>query len=103
MFKHELDEYLYSVGLAINGYTSKGVGKCAANVRLKKQNCDRVSFALLKGLLTNVKGRDFMDKHQHVNIHLGRPLPTSHLGALEAVKMSATPAQLFQHRVNANL
>ena len=37
-----------------------------------------------------------MDKHQNVNIHLGGPLPTLHLGALDAVKTS-TPVRLFQH------
>ena len=37
-----------------------------------------------------------MDKHQNVNIHLGRPLPTLHLVTLAAVK-TLNPAQLFQH------
>ena len=32
--KLDLDESRCSVGLAINGYTSKGVGKCVANVKL---------------------------------------------------------------------
>ena len=52
---------------------------------------------LLEGLLTNlILDRDFMDKHQNIKIHLGGLLPTFHLGALEAVKMS-TPVRLFQH------
>ena len=95
--KLDLDKSRCSVGLAINGYTSKGVGKCVANVKLNKQNYDQVSFIVLKGLLTDViLGQDFMDKHQNVNIHLGGPLPTLHLGALDAVKTS-TPVRLFQH------
>ena len=95
--KLDLDESRCSVGLAINGYTSKGVGKCVANVKLNKQNYEQVSFIVLKGLLTDViLGQDFMDKHQNVNIHLGGPLPTLRLGALDAVKTS-TPVRLFQH------
>ena len=58
---------------------------------------ERHWFTVLKDLLTDVIiGQDFMDKHQNVNIHLGGPLPTLHLGGLEAVKMS-TPIRLFQH------
>ena len=95
--KLDLDESRCSVGLAINGYTSKGVGKCVANVKLNKQNYEQVSFIVLKGLLTDViLGQDFMGKHQNVNIHLGGPLPTLRLGALDAVKTS-TPVRLFQH------
>ena len=60
-------------------------------------NNEQVSFIVLKGLLTDViLGQDFMDKHQNVNIHLGGPLPTLRLGALDAVKTS-TPVRLFQH------
>ena len=69
MLKLGLDKSRCSVGLAINGYTSKGVGKCVANVKLHNQNYDQVLFIILKGLLTNmILGQDFMDKHQNVNI-----------------------------------
>ena len=37
-----------------------------------------------------------MNKHQNVNIHFGGPLPTLHLGALQAVK-TRTPVHLFEH------
>ena len=37
-----------------------------------------------------------MNKHQNVNIHLGGPLPTFHLGALQAVK-TPTTVRLFEH------
>ena len=58
--KLDLDKSRCSVGLAINGYTSKGVGKCVANVKLNKQNYDQVLFIVLKGLLTDViLGQDF--------------------------------------------
>ena len=59
-----LDKSRCSVGLAIIGYTSKGVGKCIANVKLYNQNYDQVLFIVLKGLLTNmILGQDFMDKY----------------------------------------
>ena len=64
MLKLDLDKSHCSVGLAINGYTSKGVGKCIANVKLYNQNYDQVLFIVLKGLLTNmILGQDFMDKY----------------------------------------
>ena len=47
-------------------------------------------------LIDVILGQVFMFKHQIVNIHLGGPLPTLHLGALDAVKTS-TPVRLFQH------
>ena len=80
MLKLDLDKSRCSVGLAINGYTSKEVSKCVANMKLNNQNYDQVSLKVLKGLLIDViLGQDFMDKHQNVNIHLGGPLPTLHL------------------------
>ena len=80
MLKLDLDKSRCSVGLAINGYTSKGAGKCVANVKLNNQNYDQVSFIVQKGLLTDViLGQDFMDKHQNVNISFGGLLLTLHL------------------------
>ena len=87
MLKLDSDKSHCSVGVAINGYTSKRVGKCVANVKLHNQNYDQVLFIVLKGLLTNmILGQNFMDKHQNVNIHLGGLLLTLHLGAPETVK-----------------
>ena len=48
MLKLDLDKSRCSVGLAINKYTSKGIGKCVANVKLNKQNYDQTSFIVLK-------------------------------------------------------
>ena len=86
-----------SVGLAVKSYSSKGLGKCAAEVKLNGQICNQVSFTVLEDLLTDViLGQDFMNKHQNVNVHLGGPLLTLHLGALQAVK-TRTSVHLFEY------
>ena len=93
----ELENCDCSVGLAVKNYSSKGLGKCAAEVKLNGQIYNQVSFTVLEDLLTDViLGQDFMNQHQNVNIHLGGPLPTLHLGALQAVK-TRTPVHLFEH------
>ena len=75
----------------------KKLGKCAAEVKLNGQIYNQVSFTVLEDLLTDViLGQDFMNKNQNVNIYLGGPLPTLHLGALQAV-MTRTPVRLFEH------
>ena len=73
----ELENCDCSVGLAVKSYSSKGLGKCTAEVKLNGQIYNQVSFTVLEDLLTDViLGQDFMNKHQNVNIHLGGPLPT---------------------------
>ena len=93
----ELEDSDCYVGLAVKGCSSKCVGKCQANVDLNGQNYKNVPFTVLNDLLADVVlGQDFMNKHQNVNIHLGGPMPTLHIGALNTVKTS-TPIRLFQH------
>ena len=75
MLRVDLDNFSCSVGLAINEYTSKGVGKCIANVRLNNQNYDQLLFIVLKSLLTDaVLGQDFIYEHQNVNLHQSKAI-----------------------------
>ena len=84
------------VGLAVKGCSSNGLGKCCANIELNGQTYDDVSFTVLDDLFTDViLGKNFMNKHQNVNIHLGGPILTLHLGTLQSVKTS--PIRLFEH------
>ena len=95
--KLELADSHHFVGLAIKGCTSKSLGKCLVDIELKGRCYHKVSFTVLEDLLTDVVlGQDFMNKHQNVDIYLGGPLPTLHLGALQTVK-SSTPVLLFEH------
>ena len=43
-----------SIGLAVKSYSSKGLGKCAAAVKLNGQIYNQVSFTVLEDLLTDV-------------------------------------------------
>ena len=94
--KVDLDKSDCFVGLALKECSSKGLGKkCLAPVELNGHRYDEIPFIVLEHFLTDIiLGKDFMNKHENVNIHLGCPLPTLHLGALQLVK-SATPVHRF--------
>ena len=93
----ELKESDCSIGLAVKGHMSKGLGRCKADVHLNNNEYKNVSFTVLDDLLTNaILGQDFMARHKNVKIHFGGEIPTLHLGALQAIKIS-TPVKLFEH------
>ena len=93
----ELKDFDCYVGLAVKGCSSKCVGRCQINVDLNGQNYKNVPFTVLNDLLADVVlGQDLMNKHQNINIHLGGPMPTLHIGALNTVKTSAL-IRFFQH------
>ena len=59
--------------------------------------CLKLPYTVLNDLLADVvSGQDFINKHQNVNIHLGGPMPTLDIGALNTVKTSMS-IRPFQH------
>ena len=92
----ELKESDCSIGLAVKGHMSKGLGRCKADVHLNVNEYKNVSFTVLDDLLIDaILGQDFMARHKNVKIQFGGQIPTLHLGALQAIKTS-TFVKLFK-------
>ena len=93
----ELEQSDCSIGLAVKGHMSKGLGRCKADVHLNDNKYENVSLTVLDNLLTDaILGQDFMARHKNVNIHFGGEIPTLPFGTLQAMKTSI-PVNLFEH------
>ena len=76
---------------------SKGLRKCKADVHLNGNKYKNVSFTVLDDLLTDaILGQAFIARHKNIKVYFGGKIPTSHLGALQAIK-NFTPVKLFEH------
>ena len=72
LLKLELEESDCSIGLAVKGHMSKGLGRCKADVHLNGNKYKNMFFTVLDDLLTDaILGQDFMLRHENMKIHFG--------------------------------
>ena len=77
MLKHrQLD---CSIGLAVKGHMSKGLGRYKADVHLNGNKYKNVFLTVLDDLLTDaILRQDCMARHKNAKTHFDRKIPTLH-------------------------